>query len=1561
MQNDQQHGMYDRHFEHDACGVGLVASLDNVASHDIVTHGLTVLKRLMHRGATGNDPETGDGAGLLVQIPDAFFRQRVPNLPPKGEYGLAMVFGAVGEEALFERVVRDNGATVLAWRDVPVVPEAVGPVARRVLPKIRQLFVSFAGRAGAPDGNARERRLYVIRRAIEQQLKSGYICSFSTRTVVYKGLLLAPQVERFYPDLADPAFVSALALVHQRYSTNTFPTWELAHPFRMLAHNGEINTLKGNLNALKAREKDLASPLFGDDLKKVLPLVRDGQSDSASLDNMFELLVAAGRDPAHAMLMLMPQAWGTKYHMGHDVRGFYEYHSALMEPWDGPAAVAFTDGLTAGAALDRNGLRPARWTLTRDNLFVLASETGVLDVDPAAVVRHGRVKPGAMIYLDLPNHRLLEDAEIKTRYARRRPYRRWVEENRIAIQGLFTEIVPSKVSGDLAARQRLFGYTDEDLELILEPMARDGKEPVGSMGNDAALACRSHARRSLFDFFHQLFAQVTNPPIDPIREELVMSLMTYIGNRGNILEETPEHARLIKLRRPVLTDDELARLSKVGDRGYPEATLSTFFSGSLEVALGDLAKRAVEVVGSGAKIVVLSDRAEAVDGTTAAKRPLPILLALAAVNRALVEAGLRSSIGLIVQSGEVREVHHFAVLLGYGATAINPYLALETVSALFPADSVKAAANYVKAVDKGLLKIMSKMGISTLRSYRAAQIFEAVGLAPEVVDRYFTGTPSRVGGLGFKEIEELVALKGTESFAAAKGTEGLVALKGTEGSAAAAPSAAPLLAPGGQYRYRKGTEDHTWTPQTLAAFRQAVRDNDAAKFKEYSSAVDAAERRSCTLRGLFRLASENSECPAAAAPSTATAQSTIRRFDHSIIPSPIPLAEVEPVEAILHHFVGGAMSLGSLSPEAHEAIARAFNSIGSMSNSGEGGLNAERFDTDADCGIKQVASGRFGVTLDYLRHAKDLQIKLAQGAKPGEGGQLPAHKVNAFVAKLRHAQPGTTLISPPPHHDIYSIEDLAQLIYDLRCANPKARISVKLVSEAGVGTIAAGVAKAHADVVLISGFDGGTGAAPLTSMKHAGLPWELGLAEAQQTLVKNGLRGRVKVQVDGQLKTGRDIVIAALLGAEEFGFGTTLLVALGCVQDRRCHCDTCPVGIATQCAEKRKLFAGKPEHIVNFLRFLAEETREHLAALGLRSLDEAVGRTDLLCGPCLATAGNRADATTRVPPFDFARLFHRETGDAPRFTPGANPYVFDSYDRHELIPAVLGEAGSVAPAAAQAPAPESGSAAPAAQAPAPEVSSVAPAATQGPASKEGFAGRAPSRPITLARAIHNTDRTVGTELSSEVAARFGALADDSVSVAFTGIAGQSFGAFLAPGLTFTLEGEANDFVGKGLSGGIIAIKPPVHDGFAPEENVIAGNVIAYGATEGKIFLNGQAGERFGIRNSGATLVAEGVGDHGCEYMTGGKVVVLGPTGVNFGAGMTGGVAYVLDAAGDFDLRCNLASIDLTTVEAESDDEKELLALLNEHVRRTGSPLAQRLLDNWRAYRPTFVKVVPTRE
>ena len=1463
MQTAQPRGMYDRKFEHDACGVGLVASLDNVATHEIVVHGLTVLKRLMHRGATGNDPETGDGAGLLLQIPDALFRKSVAGLPPKGEYGVAMIFGAEGEETLFERTIRANGAEVIAWRDVPVVPEAVGPVARSAMPRIRQLFVALNGLGGRQrqeggrqrqPGDETERRLYVIRREIEKQLSSGYICSFSARTIVYKGLLLAPQAERFYPDLADADFVSALALVHQRYSTNTFPTWELAHPFRMLAHNGEINTLKGNLNALRTRERDLASPLFGDDIAKLLPLVRDGQSDSASLDNMFELLVAAGRDPAHAMLMLMPQAWGAKYHMGHDVRGFYEYHSALMEPWDGPAAVAFTDGVTAGAALDRNGLRPARWTLTTDNLFVLASETGVIDLPAGKVRRHGRLRPGSMVYLDLPNHRLVEDAEIKVKYARRRPYRRWVDENRIAIQGLFTEIVPPAVGPGLADRQRAFGYTGEDLELILRPMARDGREPVGSMGNDAALACLSRKPRSLFDYFHQVFAQVTNPPIDPIREELVMSLMTYIGNKGNILEETPGHASLIKLRRPILTEDELHRIETSCAEKFPAHRLRLFADGALEVALRSLGNAAVSAVGSGAKIVILTDR-EA-DAAPNERLRIPSLLATAAVNRALIAAGLRASVGLIVHTGDVREVHHYAVLLGYGATAICPYLALESVAALGPSDPVAAVGNYIKAVDKGLLKIMSKMGISTLRSYRSAQMFECVGLAADVIDACFPNTPSRVGGLGFKEIEARLYAARSER------------------------ATATMLPPGGQYRFRKDGEDHLWTPSALANFRLAVRDGDYAKFKAYADEIDDQSQRSCTLRGLLRFT-----------PTEA-----------------IPVDEVEPVESIMRHFVGGAMSLGSLSPEAHETIARAFNSIGSMSNCGEGGENVERFGTDADCGIKQVASGRFGVTIEYLRAAKDLQIKLAQGAKPGEGGQLPAHKVNGFVAKLRHARPGTTLISPPPHHDIYSIEDLAQLIYDLRCANPKARISVKLVSEAGVGTIAAGVAKAHADVVLVSGFDGGTGAAPLTSMKHAGLPWELGLAEAQQTLVKNDLRGRVKLQVDGQLKTGRDVVIGAILGAEEFGFGTTLLVALGCIQDRRCHCDTCPVGIATQRECLRRNFAGRIEHVVNFLRFLARDVRERLAALGLRSLEEAIGRTDLL---------ELNDKLAQAAGFDFSRLLATEPDRIRHFTPGANPYVFDDYDRHALLPA-LGDG----------------------------------AATRLP----GF----PSEPLP----ITNVQRTVGTELSGEIVARFGAhaLADDAVTVNFAGVAGQSFGAFLAQGVTFNLEGEANDFVGKGISGGIIAVRAAGRSPhFRPEENVIAGNVIAYGGTGGRIFLNGRAGERFAIRNSGVALVAEGVGDHACEYMTGGKVVVLGPTGVNFGAGMTGGVAYVLDRAGDFDLRCNLDSIDLATVEPDSADEAELKALIDEHVRRTGSPLAQRILAGWSDFRPQFVKVVPVKE
>ena len=1369
------------------------------------------------------------------------------------------------------------------------------------MPTIRQLFISASLRLCVKNDKDFERRLYIIRRQIEKATKDTYVCSCSSRTIVYKGLLLATQIEKFYPDLSDPDFISPFAIVHQRYSTNTFPTWELAHPFRAIAHNGEINAIKGNLTALAARESSLESPTFGDDLKKILPIVHGGQSDSASLDNIFELLVAAGRDAPHAMMMLVPQAWGAKYHMGHDVRAFYEYHSALMEPWDGPAAVAFTDGLGLGATLDRNGLRPARWTLTKNGLFVLASETGVLDIAPGDVERHGRLKPGAILWLDLEKHRLMEDAEIKNFYARRRPYRRWVRENQIPVTGLFTEIVPSKPDeGDetAAARRQRFGWSLEDVELILRPMAETGHEPVGAMGNDAALACLRGAGNGhfkMFDCFHQLFAQVTNPPIDPIREELVMSIMTYIGNEGNILAETPGHARLVKMTRPVLTDDELKRMRNIPD--FPAKTLSMYFDGGLKSALDALAADALAAVKDGAKIIILSDRnVLAAKNAEDAKR-IPPLLAVAAVNKALVDAGARPSVGIIVESGEVREVHHFAVLLGFGATAINPYLALETVAEIGKDDTVKAAANYVTAVCKGLMKIMSKMGISTLRSYRSARIFEAVGLGPKIMAEYFDGVTSPVGGLEIEDIENILT--------------GFTRLTGFNDATNPVNPVNPVqntLQPGGEYRTRNGGEEHLWTPQRLVDFRESVRHGDYARFKRYTDDID--QKSHVTLRSQLEFSSALAFARLGPLESRTTDK---RRVCAEHVES---VESVEPADSIVHNFVGGAMSLGSLSPEAHETIALALNGLGTMSNSGEGGENPERFGTEKNSAIKQVASGRFGVTIEYLRSAKDLQIKLAQGAKPGEGGQLPAHKVDEFVARLRHAKPGTTLISPPPHHDIYSIEDLAQLIYDLKCANPEARVSVKLVSEAGVGTIAAGVAKAHADVVVISGFDGGTGAAPLTSMKHAGLPWEVGLAEAHQTLVKNNLRHRVKLQVDGQLRTGRDIVVAAMLGADEFAFGTSMLVSIGCVQCRNCNLNCCPVGIATQKKELRCKFAGKPEHLQRYFRFLAEEVREHLAALGLKSLAEARGRADLLKAKdgtlfnfedMLANFPTRipqpkavreADALAGVRREDAECAERKGNDDSLRLCASA---LKNNYDFRELIPAV--EKGET----------------------------------------------------EISRSISNCDRSVGAALSGWLVAN-----KSQLSVNFTGVAGQSFGAFLARGVTFNLVGEANDYIGKGISGGIITIRPPKSD-IVPEGNVIAGNVIAYGGTSGAIFLNGQAGERFGIRNSGVTLVAEGIGDHGCEYMTGGKVLVLGSTGVNFGAGMTGGVAYVIDEAGDFDLKCNLDSIDLAGIAENSDDEQELLALIREHAERTGSPLAARILADWPSYRPKFVKVIPTKE
>ncbi len=1411
-------GLYDPTHERDACGIGLVADLNNHASsRRVVELAIGALERLSHRGASGGDPDTGDGAGILTAIPHAFFAGVLPEtLPGPGRYAVAMIFGR--RHPGMEILLREEGLSLAAWREVPTRPEAIGRAARESRPEIHQAFVT----AGNLEPGAFDRALFIARRRIEKQCGILF-CSFSRTSIVYKGLLQAAQLARFYPDLADPAFTSPLALVHQRYSTNTFPAWHLAHPFRYLAHNGEINTIKGNLNHLHAREPLFDSPLFGPKLRDCLPLMDGGESDSAALDRMAELLALAGRSLPHAMLMLMPQAWGPKYYMGNDVRAFFEYHSGLMEPWDGPAAVAFSDGITAGALLDRNGLRPARYTLTRDNLFILASEAGVVDVPAAETARRGRLRPGEMIWCNLPNHRLVFDREIKETLARAKPYRRWLEENRATLRARpEAEPKPRDLHTDLWR----FHWSREDLERIVAPMSETGHEPIGSMGNDAALAVLSPQKPLLYTFFKQLFAQVTNPPIDPIREALVMSLRTTIGNPGNILAETPAHARLVTLPRPTLTDSDL--------RGLGGTTLPLAWSHDLERELNELALSAVSHVRHGERILILSDR-DLPEGAL----PIPALAAAGAVNRALVEHGLRPSAGIIVQSGEVREVMHVALLLGFGATAVHPWLALACV---------ENPENYLRAIDRGLLKIMSKMGISTLRSYRGAQIFEAVGLDQTVIDACFPGTASRMGGLTFPVIAEAIR------------------------SRLASPPG-PLLRSGGDYAFRHDGENHLWSPRTLALFRQAVQEGDPEKYRAYADLINKQGRAACTLRSLFGFRSAGR----------------------------VPIEAVESVDSILTHFVSGAMSLGSLSPEAHEAIAIAMNRLGAMSNCGEGGEDPAREGNRASA-IRQVASGRFGVTVSYLAGAKELQIKMAQGAKPGEGGQLPGHKVDAGIARVRHSTPGVTLISPPPHHDIYSIEDLAQLISDLRSANPSARISVKLVSEAGIGAVAAGVAKAAADLILVSGHDGGTGASPLSSIKHAGLPWEIGLAETQQTLVLNNLRGRVKLQVDGQLKTGRDVVIGALLGAEEFGFATTLLVCLGCVMMRKCHDNTCPAGIATQDPDLRRCFKGKPRYIENFLRFLAEEVRELLAELGLRSLKEAVGRADLLdTGPALAFFRDRN--------LDFSRIFTRPAGGPEAFQ--AAPPREPDYDSLHILP------------------------------------------------KLGAALRT-GEPAVLNLLIGNTGRSCGAALSGEIARRFGpkGLPEGTIDINLTGCAGQSFGAFLAPGVTLTLTGEANDFVGKGLSGGTLVVKAPEGVPFDPAENVIAGNVVGYGATSGRVFLGGQAGERFAIRNSGMTLVLEGGGDHGCEYMTGGRVVALGEVGVNFGAGMSGGIAYVYDRRGDFDLRCNLATVELESVPAGSGSEAELLDLIGEHACLTGSLRARGILANWREERARFVKIFP---
>ena len=1479
-------GLYHPSTEHDACGIGFVASICGEKSHDIVRKGIEILIKLTHRGACGCDPDTGDGAGIVVQIPHEFFARECKSLgftlPPAGEYAVGMVFLPVERqqrllcEGIIERLAREEGLSLLGWRDTPVDGAAVGRLARASQPYIEQVFL---GKTAPMDEAAFERKLYIVRKRAEHEISHCdasergmfYVPSLSSRTIVYKGLLLAPQIAKFYGELDDPSVKSAICLVHQRFSTNTFPSWQLAHPYRYIAHNGEINTLKGNTNWMRARESVLESPLFGDDIKKLFPIITPNGSDSATFDNVVELLLQAGRPLPHVMAMLIPEAWSGNPHMKPEKRAFYEFHSSIMEPWDGPAAMAFTDGRLVGATLDRNGLRPARYVLTNDGLVAMASEAGVLDVPPEKIVKKGRVQPGKMFLVDTVEGRVVSDKEIKAKLAAEHPYAEWLAQNQITMDHLPE---PQRVHGPdqktLFQRQRAFGYSEEDLKMILSPMAANAEEPVGSMGTDTPLACLSDHPQLLFNYFCQLFAQVTNPPIDPIREEMVMSLISYIGSENNILATDPKSCHTLKLPHPVLTNRELEKLRRVSKGDLLPTTFPTLFRLSdgemgLKRALDDLCQRASLAVDSGYSLLILSDR-----GVNEEYAPVPSLLALAAIHNRLIRDGKRTQVALIVESGEPREVMHFALLLGYGASAVNPYLALETIEELatrgvLPSgtSSAKAVLNYVKAVNKGLLKTFSKMGISTLQSYQGAQVFEAIGLNREVVDNYFTGTSSRISGVGLDVLARESAMRHEQAFT---------------------PALAMDLPGGGNYHYRVNGEYHLLNPQTISKLQHAVRNGSPATFQEYTDLIDRQNRTLCTLRGLLRLKTSA---------------------------KPAPLEEVEPAAEIVKRFATGAMSFGSISKEAHETLAIAMNRMGGRSNTGEGGEDASRFTPDPNgdlrrSSVKQVASARFGVTTHYLVNADELQIKMAQGAKPGEGGQLPGHKVDEVIARLRHSTPGVGLISPPPHHDIYSIEDLSQLIFDLKNVNPEARISVKLVAEVGVGTVAAGVAKAHADVVLISGHSGGTGASPLSSIKHAGIPWELGLSETQQVLLLNDLRSRIRVQTDGKLQTGRDVVIAALLGAEEFGFATTPLIAMGCVMMRKCHLNTCPVGIATQDPVLRARFEGQPEHVINFFFFLAEQVRGYMASMGFRTFDEMVGRVEML-EPNLPADHWKArnldlSAVLYVPPVPSRVSRH--------CTKSQDHGLGDALD-HQLIKLA-------------APAIENGT------------------------------------PVHAAMPIRNVHRSVGAMLSGEIVRRNGpkGLPDNTLRLDFTGSAGQSFGAFLAPGVTLLLRGDANDYAGKGLSGGRIVISPPEGSRLIPEQNILIGNVALYGATSGRAFFNGVAGERFAIRNSGATAVVEGVGDHGCEYMTNGLAVVLGSCGRNFAAGMTGGIAYVLDIKGDFtEKRCNLNSVDLEAVLDER-EAAQLRALIHEHYVLTNSPRANWVLSNWTSVLPSFIKINP---
>ncbi len=1483
-------GLYDPSREHDACGVGLVCHIKGEKSHQIIADALKILRNLSHRGACSCDETTGDGAGIQIQLPDAFLRRVAAeggvNLPPAGDYACGLVFlpqdPAAGRRCRkwIEQSVAGEGQRLLGWRRVPVGSAALGNLARAREPAVYQVFVGKGENPGDP--GLFERKLFVIRRVVENgagRLKLAasdcfHVVSLSSRTLIYKGLLLAEQIGPYYPDLSASDMVSALALVHQRYSTNTFPTWDLAQPFRFLCHNGEINTLQGNRNWLLARQHLFQSKLFGPDIAKLLPVVTPAASDSATLDNAVELLYHTGRSLPHAVMMLIPEAWEKHAAMSRARRDFYAYHSCLMEPWDGPAAVCFTDGTRVGAVLDRNGLRPARYTVTTDDRVVMASETGVLPIPPHQVRRHGRLEPGCMFLVDLERQEIVGDDEIKETTAARRPYGQWLANHLVDLANLPAgkrRRPPERLP--LLTRQRLFGYTAEDLKMILLPMARDAAEPLGSMGDDIPPAVLSTRPRLLFDYFCQLFAQVTNPPLDAIREELVTSLALNIGPEQNLFTETPQHCRRVRLPAPILTDAKLARLRGATLPGLTAATLNLRYPASesgqaLAAAVQRICRDARRAVRKGKAFLILSDR-----GIRENELAIPSLLAVSAVHHDLIRRGLRPRCDLIVESGEVREVHHFCCLIGYGAGAVNPYLAMESIARLaadgqLPGqDAPSAVARYVQAAAKGILKVISKMGISTLQSYRGAQIFECIGLSEALAAAYFPGTASRIGGAGLDIVAREAFCRRQTAFPPIR------------------PATEGVLDPGGRYKWRRGGEVHQYTPHMIGRLQQAVRLQDEGAWRIYTELVNEQNRREGLLCGLLDFRTDR---------------------------APVPLEEVEPWTRIVRRFKTGAMSYGSISREAHETIAIAMNRIGGKSNSGEGGEDTDRFTPDADgswrnSAIKQVASGRFGVTAHYLAHATDLQIKMAQGAKPGEGGQLPAHKVYPWIARTRHATPHVGLISPPPHHDIYSIEDLSQLIHDLKNANPAARINVKLVSEVGVGTIAAGVAKAKADLVLISGHSGGTGAAPLTAIRHSGLPWELGLAETHQTLVRNGLRSRIVVECDGQLKTARDVAIACLLGAEEFGFGSLTLVSLGCVMMRVCHLNTCPVGIATQDPDLRSRFTGRPEHLVNLMTFIAHDLRRIMARLGFRSVREMVGRVDCLRYRPLknhwkARELNLSKILYRAePPPDLSVECFQESQD----------HGLDTALDHDLI------------------------------------------ARCRPALEK-------QSPVKVALDVRNVNRTVGTMLSYHIARRYGeaGLPEGTITIQARGTAGQSFFAFGAAGLSVHLAGEANDYFAKGLSGACVSIAPPAGAAYPAGENIIVGNVALYGATSGRAYVCGRAGERFCVRNSGATAVVEGVGDHGCEYMTGGTVAVLGPTGRNFAAGMSGGVAYVYDAAGDFGrLRCNRETVLLEAV-AEPEEKVRLRELLETHRAATGSAVAQRLLDNWEKTLPRFVRVMP---